>query len=501
MKTRSKKADKFAVKEERPKFGPCSIKQKYILQDDSTDILLCGGGAGGGKSHTCLTKALKFIQDPAARVAIIRRSYPTLKLQGGLVDESHGIYKWFNGDFNRTNLEWTFPNGATIKFVAIPDDLAEWQGLQASHMLVDEAAEFTETEILFLLSRLRSARYKGHLSVTMTCNPSRDSFLYEWVKYSLDEVTGIPKEGTEDVTRYMVNVGGKTYWADSVAELWEEHAMHLGLIRSGEGVKEEDVTFLPKSFRFIPLTIHDNPILKKNNPGYLAGLLAQPRVNQQRFLWGSWTARAEGSGFFRRDWVGIVDSAPVNPVSKVRSWDLAATVPSETNRDPDWTVGVLMSRDSFGIYYIENVVRFRKLADGVLKEIVKVARDHDGLDIRVTIPRDPGAGGKTANQFHLRTLAENGVAASSVTVSGHSGKIARFQPFCTLAESGSVRLVKGDWNEAFLTELEFFEGSRNQKDDQVDATADAFNTLCRQVMMPTIVIPSLTQASLIPRIR
>lgn len=476
-------------------FGPCSEKQRLILNDDETDILLCGGGAGGGKSHTCLTKSLKYINDPKARVMIVRRSYPMLKLSGGLWDESKSIYRHFGGVPKVQTLTWVFRNGATIQFAAIPDDLSEWQGLQATNILVDEAAEFTQEEILFLMSRLRGAGYKGHLNMTMTCNPSRESFLYEWVKYSLNEADGIPLPGTENIKRYFINVGGTLHWANSVDKLWEEHGKPLGLVRGKPGAK--GVTFLPLSFRFIPLTVYDNPILVKNNPQYLANLLSQPRVNQLRYLHGSWTARAEGSGYFRREWVEIVDYPPVNPIARVRSWDLAASVPSETNKDPDWTAGVKMSRDKFGSYYIEDVNRFRKLADGVIKEIISTA-EHDGDDTQVTIPRDAGAGGKTANAFQLRTLAEHGIAAKSVVMSGHSGKIQRFNPFCTLAESRSVKLVKGDWNEAYLTELELFEGSRNQKDDQVDATSDAFNTLSKQISLPTFSVPHLSQASPLP---
>jgi predicted phage terminase large subunit-like protein len=478
------------MSDEQLVFAPCYVKQQLILLDDTTDILLCGGGAGGGKSHTCLTKALKYINDPSARVMIVRRSYPMLKLSGGLVDESKAIYSHFGGVLGIQALTWKFPNGATIQFAAIPDNLGDWQGLQSTNILVDEAAEFTQEEILFLMSRLRGAKYKGHLNMTMTCNPDRSSFLYEWVKYSLDELTGIPKIGTEEMIRYFVNLGGKVHWASSPEELFEKH---------GAGM-EMGVNFLPLSFRFIPLTVYDNPILLKNNPSYLANLLSQPRVNQLRFLHGSWTARAEGAGFFNRDWVEIVDYPPNNPMSRVRAWDLAASLPSEATPNPDWTAGVKMSRDKFGTYYIEDVSRFRKLTDSVLKEIIETAHGDGTNDTRVVIPKDPGSGGKTANSFFIRTLAENGIGARSVTVSGHSGKIQRFLPFCSLAESGNVKLVRGDWNDDYLTELEHFTGDRNRKDDQVDATSDAFNDLSKQLQMPTFSLPSLEQESPIPTV-
>lgn len=473
--------------EEQLIFAPCSRKQQLILLDDSTDILLCGGGAGGGKSHTCLTKALKYINDPAARVLIVRRTYPMLKLSGGLVDESKGIYPHFGGVLGIQALTWKFPNGATIQFGALPDNLSEWQGLQATNILVDEGAEFTQEEILFLMSRLRGAKYKGHRNMTITCNPDRQSFLYDWVKFSLNEATGVPEAGTEERTRYFLNIGGKMHWSEDREALIKEHSV------------PGQPPMTPLSFRFIPLTVYDNPILIKNNPSYLANLLSQPRVNQLRFLHGSWTARPEGAGFFNRNWIRIVDHPPVNPISRTRSWDLAASVPSETSPNPDWTAGVKMSRDKFGTYCIEDVNRFRKLTDGVLKEVIDTAHD-DGLDTRVTIPRDPGAGGKTANAYYIRTLAESGVAAKSVVVSGHTSKIQKFLPFCSYAESGGVTIVRGDWNEEFFAELENFIGDRNQKDDQVDATGDAFNDLCKQVVLPTFSVPTLDRASPIPRV-
>lgn len=489
--------------EPRMVFGPCSEKQKLILMDDTTDMLLCGGGAGGGKSHTCLTKALKYINDPAARVMILRRSYPNLKLSGGLIDESKGIYSHFDGEYRIQPMMWVFPNGATIQFAAVPDDLSEWQGLQATNILIDEAAEWTEEEVLFLLSRLRGAKYKGHINITMTCNPSRESFLYNWVEYSLEPETGIPRIGTEDIVRYFINVGGKVYFENTVEDLWEKHGKPLGLLRKPpEEARPGEAVFIPLSFRFIPLTIYDNPILLKNNPQYLANLLSQPRVNQMRYLHGSWTARAEGSGRFRREWVEVVKHPPAKVIGRRRSWDFAASIPSETNRDPDWTAGVRMSRARDGYYYVEHVERFRKLSDGVLKSTIDCVKSDQLMDqnIKATIPKDPGAGGKAANSFYLKALAEAGIYAKSIPISGHNGKLQRFLPFCTLAEAGWVRVVEGDWNEAWFTELELFEGERNQKDDQVDATADAFNDLCKEVTLPMIAVPAMESASPVPKV-
>lgn len=432
-------------------------------------------------------KALLYIKDPAARVLIVRESYPTLKLSGGLWDESQGIYSHFGGIPKIQRLTWEFPNGATIQFAALPDRIEEWRGLQASHILVDEAASFKESDILFLLSRLRSAKYKGHLNLTMTCNPDKSSFLFKWVEFCLDE-EGIPKENTHELTRWFITLGGSIKWADSREELWEKH---------GEGLID-GVTFIPLKFRFIPLTVYDNPVLLKTNPLYLANLLAQPKVDQLRYLYGSWTSMDTGAMYFNREWCEIVDYPPTDCVSRVRAYDLAATEVTEMSSfDPDFTVGIKMSRDRFGVYYIEDMVRYQKRTDAVLKEIVKVARQ-DGLDVQVSIPQDAGGAGKTAVHFYCTNLAENGVYARKMMVSGHSSKLTRFKPFCALAEAGNVKVLKAEWNDDFFSELEAFKGERSrrgQHDDIVDAVADAATILMRMQSMPTFVIPSMVQPS------
>lgn len=478
---------------EIPYFGPCSLKQKLVLTDNTTDVLLIGGGAGGGKSYLSLVKALKYILDPNAKVLIMRLTFPLLKAIGGLVEESHHIYPYFGAVWQVQPLQWKFPNGATIKFVAMPANPKDVQGWQPTHVLIDEGAEWKIDDILAINERVRSARYDevkgGKMGMIITCNPDRHSWLYPWVEWCLDKTTGVPVPGTENIVRWFVNLNGKVHWGTSAQELYDNH---------GHG-KTLGKDFIPKSFRFIPMTVYDNPVLLKNNPGYLANLLGGTRVSQLRFLHGSWTAVVEGSSFFQRGWVPVVHAPPVT-AQRVRSWDLAASIPSEVNPDPDYTAGVLLSRTPEGIYYIEHAKRDRKLTDGVLKLIVDTAVE-DSLDVPVTIPRDSGAGGKAANSFFTRHLIERGLTVSSVTMSGHSGKVQRFLPFASMCESGHVRIVEGDWNDDYLTELETFTGSRNDHDDYVDATSDAFNKICKQVVMPTFSIPDMSQPSVIPKLQ
>lgn len=468
--------------------------------------------AGGGKSFSCLTKNLDGVDDPYFRCTIFRRTQPELKRQGGLIDESKQIYTDFGGEYKSQAMTWDFPSGAKISFnaIATDDDLGSWQGSQLVRALIDEAADkWTEKQVLFLLSRLRSAHSKIHPQLILTCNPDINSFLKSWVDYCLDE-NGVPKEGTEHKIRWMYVYDNKVFWADSPEESFELYGKPRGMIYA-RGMTEEEMLsysvedrrklFMPKSFRFIPTGVFDNPyLLPPKNDSYLANLLAQPYVNQLKYLHGSWTARESGSGYFKREWTPVVDYPPQNPISRVRSWDFAATEVSQAVPNPDWSAGVKLSRDQMGIYYVEDVVRFRARTDKVLKTVAEVAIADGVGECQVTIPKDPGAAGATANAFYIRTLAEAGIAAKSCTISGHAGKVTRFQPFAALCEGGSVRVVKGDWNEEFFRELEQFTGGRNEKNDQVDAVSDAFTTLARQLQIPTFSVPVLQQPSIIPRV-
>ncbi len=462
-------------------------------------------------SFSCLVKNLDGLNDPHFRCTIFRRTRPELTRQGGLADESQAIYRDFGGDFKKQSLRWDFPSGAQISFAAISSDadLGGWQGSQLTRILIDEAADkWTESQVLFLLSRLRSAHSKINTQMILTANPDISSFLKKWVDYSLDPDTGVPVQGTEKRIRWFVVISNVVYWADSPEECYELHGKDRGMVYA-RGMTEREmkkydpsVLFIPKSFRFIPTGVMDNPyLLPPRNSSYLANLLSQSRVNQLKYLHGSWSAKAEGDGYFKREWVTMIDEIPRDKkITWVRSYDLAATEESEVNRDPDYTAGVLMGRDTMGMYYIADVYRFRKNTNQVMEAIIRTSRT-DGLDVVVTLPKDTGAGGKASHVFFSRYLAEHGISVKGVQMSGFSSKLNRFLPFASLAEGGSVCVLKADWNDEYFTELEnFVPLKRNQHDDMLDATSDAFNILSKESSIPTFQIPNLTGRSIAQRL-
>lgn len=446
----------------------------------------CEDMAGSGKSFLSLLKAAGMISDPAAKVMILRLSYPMLK---DLISASKQIYPYFGGVFKHQARTWVFPNGAEIDFKAMPKDHFEVQGWERTTYICDEAAEFQKEDILALMGRLRSTTYKGKKMIILTCNPSKNSWLMPVVEYSLDE-EGIPRAGTEHRIRYFVVQNNHFKWADSEEELYEKY---------GNGLKK-GTEFVPLTMRFIPMLCTDNLVLMKQDPSYVGRLLAAPRVNMLRLLKGSWYAELAGSTYVTEDMFEIVDHPPIEPLSRIRAWDLASSVPNEKNGHKcDWSAGVLMSRDKMGNYYIEDLVTFQKQIDGVITEIKNTAW-RDGLDVIQILPTDPGAAGKIASRFMVSTLAEYGVSSRLEALNTHSGKGIRFQPFASVAATKCIKLVRGEWNRRWLDDVCSFTGEKHGVDDIADATSSAFNYLCKRVEIPTFSIPSLTQSSPIPRI-
>jgi predicted phage terminase large subunit-like protein len=174
-----------------------------------------------------------------------------------------------------------------------------------------------------------------------------------------------------------------------------------------------------------------------------------------------------GGGLFQRDWFEIVPGAPAD-ANRVRYWDAAATE-AKGSGDPDYTVGCRMS-EKLGVFYIEDIRRKRVNPLGVEK-MVRQAAELDG-NIPVWMEQEGGASGKSMISHFQRNVMK-GFAFRGNKVS--TSKMARSDPFSAAAEAGNVKIVKGPWNEAYLSEIELFPAGSH--DDQVDASSGAFEKL------------------------
>jgi len=439
------------LQEIRPQPGP----QETFLAS-SADIVIYGGGAGGGKTFALLLECLRHIRVQGFGAVVFRRESVQITNEGGLWDSAMTLYPMIGGrPFRAPKLGFAFSGGGKITFAHLnqESDVLGWQGSQVPLLAFDELTHFTRAQFFYLLSRNRSM-CGVRPYIRATCNPDADSWVAEFIAWWIDQETGLPIRERASQVRWFVRVADVLHWGDSAEAL----ALAHGCLASDA-----------KSVAFIPATVHDNPALLDQDPGYLANLKALSRVERERLLDGNWKIRPASGLYFPRHAVSLVDVAPTDLSATVRSWDLAATPVSENNPSPDATTAILMGRTSAGRYIVLHASVLRSGANGVRQAMLNTA-EQDGKRTRITLPQDPGQAGKDQAQSLVAML--HGYAVEIRRPTGD--KITRAEPFAAQWQAGNVDVLRGPWNDAFLAEMEAFPEGH---DDQVDACSDAFQFL------------------------
>ena len=447
-----------------PQKGP----QMQFLSS-SADIVIYGGAAGGGKTYGLLLTPLRHKNVPGFGCTIFRKNYKQIFSQGGLWDESRSMYAAIKGSSPRISAgEWQFFNDegaltSKITFAHIdgPNELDSWQGSQICEIGFDELTHFDEKVFFYMLSRNRSTCGVAPF-VRATCNPDADSWVAKFIAWWIDQSTGYPIPERSGKIRYFIRRDEVVTWADSREELWE---------RFNLTTPEERAE--PRSCTFIMSTLYDNQALLKVNPQYLANLKALPQIERERLLHGNWKIKAAAGLYFKRTQVGdFIQVVPDDVLKWVRCWDLAATAEGEGG-EPAYTAGVLMGKRKNGRYIVADVINVRLNAADVRKLIRATAQQDDARfkRVRVRIPQDPGQAGKAQAQSYIRYMA--GFSITAVAESG--SKELRAEPMAAQWQAGNFDIVIGDWNEAYLTQLENFPDGRFK--DMVDASANAFDEI------------------------
>ena len=296
-------------------------KQLQFILTPETEGLY-GGQAGGGKSEALLMAGLQWVQDPQYAGLILRRTYKDLALPGALMDRSHEWLDTTDAHWNGTDKTWEFPGGGTLSFGYLQheNDKYQYQSSEFQFIAFDELTQFTESQYLYLFSRLRR------------------------------------KEGMQIPLRIRSgsNPGG-------IGHEWVKHRFIYG-----------DLPFIPASYR-------ENPYLDKKE--YERSLDKLDHITRQQLKYGNWDINPQG-GLFKRTWFEIVNNTPPI-IRQVRFWDLAATVP-KPGTDPDYTVGLLLGLDNDNICYVLDVKRVRSSPLDVEKLILQTATvDGRGTVIRM----------------------------------------------------------------------------------------------------------------------
>ena len=178
---------------------------------------------------------------------------------------------------------------------------------------------------------------------------------------------------------------------------------------------------------------------------------------------------------FERTNFEIIDHSEVPKVLSsaraVRFWDLAASEPSSSNPNPDWTVGTLMLFDQ-GLAYVLDVKRARVKNEKVEKLIAQTALE-DGKSVSIRMEQEPGSSGKALIDQYARYVLP-GYDFQGIRSTGD--KETRARPFAAAVANGNVRVIRASWLSDWLDEFSSFPEACDH-DDQVDSATGAFSYL------------------------
>lgn len=432
-------------------------KQELFLQCPA-DITIYGGSRGGGKTFGALLNPLRHRDIPGFVSTFFRKQSVDITGPGGLWQETFKIYPFAGGIPNSSHMWWDFNSTSRIFFRHLQkrDTHINYQGASICHFHWEELTHFEYDAFQFLLGSNRSTcGVKPY--ITATCNPDNTSWVWELVKPYIASDGYLDLEQNATI-KYVVFKG------DSIEFVEPDY-------RDRSGNK-------PKSLCLIVADVWDNEILLGTNPQYLANLGNLSLVDRERFLGirgrgGNWLIRETAGMMFRREWVEIVDRLPdhiVTPKNTVRAWDFAATERSLNSQDPDDTASckMLMHDD---IAYICHVTAEAMSPNNVYKAFKNLGMQ-DGNKVAIRFEQEwnaPAIREATTLKDMLPGFPVEGIKPVG-------DKVIRFKPFSAACEQGKVKLLRGAWNEMFLSQLELFPDLCDH-DDMCDAASTAYNYL------------------------
>jgi predicted phage terminase large subunit-like protein len=396
-----------------------SVTQSVFLRSYAIEALF-GGAAGGGKSSALLMSALQYVDVPGYSAILFRRTFADLALPGALMDR---FRDWVKDEpdihWNSNSYVATFPSGARISFGYLnnKDDYLRYKGAEFQFIGMDEVTEIREADYRYMFSRLRRPS-SGPLSRVPLRMRAASNPAPNWVRQ-----------------RFIVE--GST-----------------------------------KGRIFVPSMLTDNPGVDADS--YRQALSALSPVERQQLEFGDWWATTLGSMFDRETFVLLEqDDKPelANNARAVRFWDLAATEPSPSYPDPDWTVGTLMAFDQ-GIAYVLDVKRARLKGEKVEQLIANTAAE-DGHEVAIRMEQEPGSAGKALCDQYARYVVP-GYDFAGIRSTGD--KVTRARPFAAAVANGNVRMLPAPWLTDWLDEVTSFPEACDH-DDQLDSAVGAFTYL------------------------
>lgn len=250
------------------------------------DIIGYGGAAGGGKTDLACGKAVTQHK----KVMVFRRNGTELSAVLDRFTELLGSRDGYNGKDNI----WRVPAvGVQMEFAGIPfaGDEKKFRGRPHDLLVFDEASEFLESQIRFLLAWLRTVDPTQRCQALLTFNPPTSAegmwiikFFAPWLDRRYTGKRALPGE-----LRYFASIAGKDVEvADKRAFVMKDGKRNYDFDPKEYTGKKAAEIIRPMSRTFIPSRVTDNPYLIGTN--YMATLQALPEPLRSQMLNGDFEA-------------------------------------------------------------------------------------------------------------------------------------------------------------------------------------------------------------------
>lgn len=215
------------------------------------DVTLYGGRAGGGKTGLIIGLALTQHR----RSLILRRQYSDLN---GIIEdmlEKYGTRDGFNGS---PPAKLRTKDGRLIEFggVKLPGDEEHWKGQAHDLLAIDEASQFLESQVRFLMGWVRTTVKGQKCRTVLATNPPHSEAEGQWLKNMfapwLNPSHPMYRQGAHpqygrmpgELLWVITNEEGKDEWVDGP-----------------DPVSINGRTYTPTSRTFFPAGAKDNPAL------------------------------------------------------------------------------------------------------------------------------------------------------------------------------------------------------------------------------------------------
>lgn len=327
-------------------------KQKQFLDAAESEVLF-GGAAGGGKSYGQIADALLYaLRYPGSKQLVLRRTYA--ELDKSLIRTSLALYPSAIYAYNGSAHTGRFRNGSCIDFgyCAAENDVFQYQSAEYDCIRFDELTHFTETQYLYLISRLRGVN-DFPKQIKSSTNPG--GIGHGWVKARFVDPSppGVPFTGKDGMRRV-----------------------------------------------FLPSFLKDNRFLMQSDPAYEARLLALPERERKALLLGDWNI-FEGQYFTEFSTARHV----VTPFTVPNGWRKYRTI--DYGLDRLACLWIAVSPDGIAYVYrefCESHLTIGAAAKGILQ------RTPPGEDIYATLaPPDLFSRSQESGRSKALLFAENGV--------------------------------------------------------------------------------------------